>query len=152
VRLPGAAGGLQLGVLGANPGDQNLVDVLVVGAAGGQEPGVAELGLGDDRQQRLGQVEVDVGVHAEQDVAQRRQVVAVAGAEGDRPRLGRAPASPGVVDRVQVEAGEGDVPALDPRRVPEPAPGQLVGHRPGGAQVGGEEEAGRVAGGLQRRQ
>jgi hypothetical protein len=44
----GAAQGLQLGVLGADPGDQDLVDVLVVGVAGGQQLGVVELGLGDD--------------------------------------------------------------------------------------------------------
>jgi hypothetical protein len=54
----GAAQGLQLGVLGADPGDQDLVDVLVVGVAAGQQLGVVELGLGDDRQQRLGQVVV----------------------------------------------------------------------------------------------
>ena len=95
--------------------------MLVVGPAGGEHAGVVELGLGDDGQERLGQVVVDVGVHAQQDVAQWRQAVALAGAEGNRPRLGRAAAGPGGLDGVQVEAGEGDVPALDPGRVAEPA-------------------------------
>src|SRR5215218_2294367 len=149
----GAAQGLQLGVLGADPGHQDLVDVLVVGVAAGQQLGVVEVARGDHGQERLGEVVVDVGVHAEQDVAQGRQAVRTsAGPEGDRPRFGRAPAGLGVLDGVQLEVGEGDVPALDPGRVAEPAPLQLLGHRPGGAQVGGEEEAGWVVARLQRLQ
>src|SRR5215211_1295621 len=74
---------------------------------------------------------------------------------GGRPSRSPAPkaaAGLGVLDGVQVEVGEGDVPALDPPRVPEPAPLQLLGHRPGGPQVGGQEEPARVAAGLQRLQ
>jgi hypothetical protein len=44
----GAAQGLQLGVLGADAGDQDLVDVLVVGVAVGQQLGVVEVAGGDD--------------------------------------------------------------------------------------------------------
>jgi hypothetical protein len=51
-----------------------VVDALVVTAAPLHEYGIGEIVAADDGQQGLRQVVVDMGVDAEQDVTQRRQV------------------------------------------------------------------------------
>ena len=89
--------------------------------APGHQRGVGELVVGDRRQQRLRQVVVDVGVHPEQHVAQRRQPRLVGGPECHRPRPGRASPTVPLLEGVEVEPGEHDVPALHPRSVDEAA-------------------------------
>jgi hypothetical protein len=56
----------------------------VVGLAAGQQGGVPEFFVGDHRDDGLRQIEVDVGVHAEQDVPQCGQFQRRA--ESDLPR------------------------------------------------------------------
>ena len=60
---PGDLG--QLVVLGGDPGGEHGIDGPVIGLATGQQRRVAELLVGDHRDQGLRQVVVDVGVHAE---------------------------------------------------------------------------------------
>ncbi len=128
---------LEFGVLRADPDGQHLVDPAVVRLPEGAHLRVAELRVADHREQRLGQVVVDVGVHAEQDVPHRREVRLGRGcAEGHRPRLGHRVTAPGGVQGVQVQPGEGDVPAVHPPGVGEGPVAQRLRHRLGGAQVG----------------
>ncbi len=110
---------------------QHLVDVTVVGAAAVQQRLVVELGVADHREQRLGQVVVDVGVHAEEGVPQWWQRGGVGGGERDGPRAGWALTPLISEKRVQVEPSEGHVPALDPGRVKEPAGRDLGADRLG---------------------
>ena len=66
---PGPGGKLaQLGILRADPQGQHLVDALVVGAALRDQGRIGELRRADHLEQSLRQVEVDVRVHAQQDV------------------------------------------------------------------------------------
>jgi len=145
-RRPGDPG--QLVVLGGDPGGEHVVDRPVVGLAPGQQRGVVELLVGDHRQQRLRQVVVDVGIHAEQHVPQGRQPGR--GAERDVPGTRRPPARHGGLQGLQVQVGEGDVPPLDPLGVGEAAALDLLGHRDRGPLIGGMKIAPLVAVGLQR--
>src|SRR5581483_1412146 len=123
-------------VLGADPGQQHGVHVRVVARAGGAYRRVVEVLRGDDGDQGLRQIVVDVRVHAEQDVAQRREFGAGGrGLEGDAPRLGYPAAVERGVERVEVQLREGDVPALQPRSVLEATLVDLFGDRPGGPEV-----------------
>jgi hypothetical protein len=150
--VPGALHLGQLLVLGGHAAGDDGVDALVVGPAPSHQLGVVELVVADDRQQRLRQVVVDVGVHAEQQVPQRRQPPVAGGREGDRPGPGHLAGALPRLQGVQVQRGEGDVPHLHPGRVEELAADDPVGDRLRGAQVGPQEEALRVAAGLQRLQ
>ena len=127
---------------------EHAVDRLVVGLPAGQQRRVAELLVGDHRQQRLRQVVVDVGVHAEQHVPERGQVGG--GAERDVPGPGRPLARQRGFQGVEVETGERDVPPLHPLGIVETAALDLVGYRDRGPLVGGVEVAPLVASGLQR--
>jgi hypothetical protein len=138
----------QLVVLGGDPGGEYGVDGLVIGLPALQEGWIVELLVGDHRQQRLGQVEVDVGVHAEQYVAQRGQVGRRP--ERDRPGPRRLTSGQRGLERIEVEVGERDVPSFNPFGVDEAAALEFLGNRDRGALVGRVEEAPRVAGGLQR--
>ena len=138
----------QLVVLGGDPGGEHDVDGLVIGLPALQEGRIVELLVGDHRQQRLGQVEVDVGVHAEQHVAQRGQVGGRA--ERDRPGPGRLTSGQRDSERIEVKVGERDVPSFNPLGVDEAAALEFLGDRDRGALIGRVEVAPRVAGGLQR--
>src|ERR1019366_419564 len=99
---------------------------------------VAELLVADHPQKRLRQVVVDVGVHAQQHVPERREVGG--GAERDVPRPGWPPARHRGFQGIQVQLREGDIPPLDPLRVDEAAALDVPGYRDRGAQVGGVEK------------
>ena len=64
-------------------------------------------------------------------------------------RDGSRPASVSL-QGVEVQVGERDVPSLDPLGIGEPAALEFLGHRDGGALVGGVEVLPLVARGLQR--
>ena len=120
----------------------------MVGAAARQQRGVTELVVADHREQRLRQVEVNVRVHAQQHVLQGRPDALAVGcrAEGNCPRPRHRLVVPGRAQRVQVEVGEGHIPALDPVGVIKYARAQRVGNCTGGSQVGGMERLPGVAG------
>ena len=98
-----------------------------------EQRSVAELGVADHSQQRLRQVVVDMGVHAQQDVPQRRQQVPYHfRGERRRPRArhfpavqARLPAHPGI------SAANADGPPLHPGRIQEPALREFGQQRPG---------------------
>ena len=87
---PGDLG--QLVVLGGDPGGEHGVDGPVIGLAAGQQRRVAELLVGDHRDQGLRQVVVDVGVHAEQHMPERGQAGGAPNAMA-QGRAGSRPAS-----------------------------------------------------------
>jgi hypothetical protein len=120
----------------------------VVGLAAGQQGGVPEFFVGDHRDDGLRQIEVDVGVHAEQDVPKGGQIGR--GAERDGPGPARLASGQRGLEGIQVEVSERDVPALHPLRVGEAAALELFGDRDRGALVGRVEVPPRVARGLQR--
>jgi hypothetical protein len=120
----------------------------VVGLPPGEQRRIAELLIGDHREQCLWQVVVDVRVHAEQDMAERGQ--AGRGVKRDVPGPCRAASRQRGLEGVQVQVGERDVPPLHPLGVSEAATPQFPGYGCRRALVGGVEILPLIAGGLQR--
>jgi hypothetical protein len=110
---------------------------------------VCEVRVGDHSEQGLWEVEVDVGVDAEQDVAQRLKGRWCIESQAPRSRDVRC-AGELFVKGVEIELGEGHVPVLDPGGILEP-PGvdrRLDSHRR--PSVGVQEWAQRLVGRPQR--
>ena len=121
-RSSGARGaGRQLVVLGGDPGGEHAVDALVVAAPSVEQDRVGEVLVGDDGEQRLRQVVVDVRVDAEQHVPSGGSVGGSVEREPPGPRRRRRVAREVGVERVEVEVGEDDVPRLHPAGVLEAA-------------------------------
>src|ERR1035437_1848287 len=135
-RGPGDPG--QLVRLGPDAGGKRAVDGPVISLPPRDQRRVAELLVADHPQKRLRQVVVDVGVHAQQHVPERREVGG--GAERDVPRPGWPPARHRGFQGIQVQLREGDIPPLDPLLVAGAAAVDVPGYRDRGAQVGGVEK------------
>jgi hypothetical protein len=67
-----------------------------------------------------------MGVHVQQHVPQRWKVLVAGRLEGDRPWPGRPLTRRPLLEGVEVEVGEADVPSLDPLGVLEAAPPDLL--------------------------
>ena len=147
-RVQGAAQALrgQVIVLVADPARDDLVDPHMVVPAARHQPAVPGLVVVDHRQQRLRQVVVDVRVHAEQQVAQRRQ--RARSAERGDPRPGRLIR----LERRQVVVGEGDVPGFHPRGIDEEPGLETFVDSERHPPVNGQKVLSRVASGPKVRQ
>jgi hypothetical protein len=95
-----------------------------------QQRGVAEFGVADQHQQRLRQVEVDVRIHAQQHVPQRRQGATRVVCRGERgsPRAAHGLAPQAGLQRLHVEPSEHHIPTAYPDRVEEPTCRKLGVH------------------------
>ena len=112
---------------------EDAIDAIVVGLARGPV-GSDEA----DRVQREGQIAVDMGAQAEQQVARRGGLPAIGGVERDLPRRRRAAGCLPGVPRGEVEVGEDGVVVIQPRAVgeerrigsaPPPPPSRSCGRR-----------------------
>lgn len=103
----------QLLVLGGHPAGEDRVDVFVVTTSSLEESRVGEVIVGDDREQCLREVEVDVGVDAEENMLQRMQIGWRVERQPPGSRYARV-AGEIRVEGIEVEVGEVDGPLLDP--------------------------------------
>jgi hypothetical protein len=127
----------ELVVLGGYAAGEDSVDPLVVTLPTRNQGRVVEVFDADDRDERLRQVVVDVGVDPEQQESQGRQVGRRP--EGQSPRPGHLTARDPRLESTDVEIREGDVPAVHPRRVLEPALLDLIADGDGRPAVRREE-------------
>ena len=91
------------------------------------------------------EVEVDVGVDAEQQVLEDDRPPAPGRLEGDPPAVGHRPSGPPGVERLVVAAGESGDEPLHPRRVREPAHVGALANGVGDGEVHRREVADPVA-------